>query len=111
MAKVFNKLNWQIFSNKERNNAIEELKAIISKNDGFIVNFSLFSDLALSLTVEIEEQNIIKLYSELEKIMSISEPKPGHIDDNSEKDWWILMNVSFTKGKGDLKIEIPNVPG
>ena len=111
MPKIFNKLNWQVFSNQERIKAIEELKAIISKNDGFIMNFNLFSDLALSLTVEIEEHNINKLYSELGNTMSILEPKPENIDDNSKKDWWILMNVSFSKGKGNLKVEIPDVPG
>ena len=111
MPKVFNKLNWQLFSNQDRITAIEALKAIISKNDGYIVNFNLFSDLALSLTVEIEEQNISNLYSELETITSISESKPGNIDDYSKKDWWILMNVSFSKGKGNLKVEIPDVPG
>ena len=111
MPKVFNKLNWQLFSNQDRITAIEALKAIISKNDGYIVNFNLFSDLALSLTVEIEEQNISNLYSELETIISISESKPGNIDDDSKKDWWILMNVSFSKGKGNLKVEIPDVPG
>ena len=111
MPKVFNKLNWQLFSNQDRITAIEALKAIISKNDGYIVNFNLFSDLALSLTVEIEEQNISNLYSELETIISISESKPGNIDDHSKKDWWILMNVSFSKGKGNLKVEIPDVPG
>ena len=111
MPKVFNKLNWRVFSNQDRIKAIEALKAIISKNDGYIVNFNLFSDLALSLTVEIEERNIIDLYSELESIMQITEAKPSHLNDNSKKDWWILMNVSFSKGKGNLKVEIPNVPG
>ena len=43
--------------------------------------------------------------------MSILEPKPENIDDTSKKDWWILMNVSFSKGKGNLTVEIPDVPG
>ena len=106
-----NKLNWQIFSTQERNKAIDELKGIISKNDGYILNFNLFSDLALSLTIEIEENKILNLYAEINKSMKVLEAKPDHLDPNSEKEWWVLMNVSFSKGKGNLKVEIPNVPG
>jgi hypothetical protein len=108
---MLNKLNWQVFSNKERNEAIEEIKRIISKNGGYIINFNLFSDLALSLTIEIEEKSILSLYKEIDKTLKISEPEPENLDINSNKDWWILMNVSFSKGKGILKVEIPNVPG
>ena len=111
MAKVVNKLNWQAFSNQERNKAIEELKRIIFKNDGYIINFNLFSDLALSLTIEIEENKILELYKELVRVIKISESKPENIDNDSEKEWWVLINLSFSKGKGNLKVEIPSVPG
>ena len=111
MAKVLNKLNWQVFSDRERNEAIDQIKSNISRNGGYIINFSLFSDLALSLTIEIEEKSILNLYKEIDSTLKISESEPENIDSNSNKDWWIFMNVSFSKGKGNLKVEIPDVPG
>ena len=108
---VKNKINWQAFSSSNRHETIELLKDTISKNDGYIINFNMFSDLALSLTVEIEENKISNLHRELASILQISESKPEHLNINSKSDWWILMNVSFGKGQGNLKIEIPNVPG
>ena len=111
MAGVKNKLNWQAFSSDERNKVIELLKSTISRNGGYIIHFNIFSDLALSLNVEIEESNISKLYKELSKIIKISEPEPEIINTKSESEWWILMNISLSKGNGKLKVKIPNVPG
>ena len=111
MSRVKNKLNWQAYSNKERIKIIESIKETISKSDGYIINFTLFSDLALSLNIEIEENKISDLHSELSKFIKISESLPDNLNLNSSKEWWILMNISFSKGKGDLKVEIPNVPG
>ena len=111
MSRVLNKLNWQIFSNQNRNKSIEDLKRIINKHDGYIINFNIFSDIAISLMIEIEEYNILQLYEEIEEILTFSETKPKNINTNSTKTWWILMNLSFIQGTGDIKIDIPNVPG
>ena len=111
MARVLKKINWEAFSNKDRNEAIDELKSNISKSGGYIINFTLFSDLALSLTIEIEEKNILDLYKKIGETLKISEPEPENLDNNSNKDWWVLMNISFSKGKGDLKVDIPAIPG
>ena len=74
-----NKLNWQLLSSRERHSAIEALKATISHNDGYILNFRMFSDLALSLQVEIEEQNILSLYSEINEEMRILDQQPENL--------------------------------
>lgn len=111
MAKVLNKINWVAYSNKERNAAINQVQHIIDTNDGYILNFNLFSDLALSLMIEIEESNIPNLYDELESILNFSSSKPKNINNKSKKSFWILMNLSFSKGNGNLTKEIPNVPG
>ena len=34
-----------------------------------------------------------------------------NISTDSKKDCLLLLNVTFTKGTGDLRIEIPAVPG
>lgn len=40
-----NKLTWAAYSSKPRIEIIENIKDIISKNDGYIMNFNMFSDL------------------------------------------------------------------
>ncbi|MCR9289157.1 MAG: hypothetical protein NXI23_17415 [Bacteroidetes bacterium] len=111
MASIKKKLSWQAFSMKDRNEIIEKIKAVISNNDGYIIHFQMFSNLALSLSIEIEENKITNLHKRLSHIINLTEPEPNNLNQYSKLDWWILMNVSFGKGKGDLKMEIPNVLG
>jgi len=108
---MYNKLNWTLFSNRDRNETINDLKDIISKNNGWIVTSNFFSDLAVSITIEIQEKDIICLHSELNRFMNVSELKYDNIDENSEKEWWVFFNITFTQGTGDLINEIPAVPG
>ncbi len=79
MTSVHNNVNWTIFSNKERTQAIEDLKTLIEKNEGYIINFNLFSDLAMSLTVEIEERNILGFYKAISNTFKISQTKPDNL--------------------------------
>ena len=111
MSRIRNKLNWQAISSKERYAALEELKTTISQSGGYITNFKMFSDLALSLTIEIEEGRIPRLYTNLCKTLRIEEQLDEDININSVKEWWILMHVSFSKGTGNLRIAVPAVPG
>lgn len=106
-----NKLNWTLFSNKDRNEAINDLKDIITENHGWIVTSNFFSDLAMNMTIEIQEKDIVCLHSELDKSMIVSALKIDDIDEESDNEWWIFLNITFAQGKGDLKIEIPKVPG
>ena len=78
-------------------------------SEGFILNFNMFSDLALTLCIEIEEQNINTLYQNLDKIVTLSsfEDKPT----KSKKEGIVYLNVTFNKGTGKLKQIIPSVPG
>ena len=105
------KLSWQAFSNSCRNEVIELVKNTISKNDGYIMNFNMFSDLAMSLSLEIEENKIANLHNSLKEILSLSELESETINSTSTKEWMIFINLSFNQGKGDLKFEIPSVPG
>ena len=108
---IKNKLNWQAYSSEDRNSCIEAIKDTISRNDGYILNFNIFSDLALFLTIEIEEGRIFDLCEDLKKYITISKQQEEKLSANSKNDWWILLNISFSKGKGDLKIATPDVPG
>ncbi len=101
------KLNWQVISNDERNIIIETIKNIISSSDGCIMNFNMFSDIALTLSVEIEENKIQTLHKALSRVANISILDVHNINLDSKKEWLIFMNISFGKGKGKLKQEIP----
>jgi hypothetical protein len=108
---MLKKLNWEAYSSDDRNKTIEETKAIISRNDGYIMNFNLFSDLALTLSIEIEEHRIAKLHEGLSQVLKVSDFDAGTINQESKKEWLIFLNISFTSGTGELKIKIPEVPG
>lgn len=108
---MLKKLNWQAFSNGDRAKVIGKVKDIISVNDGCIMNFNIFSDLALSLSIEIEEKCIPRLYKALCSVVSLSEFDIQDINTSSQKEWIIFMNISFGSGEGNLKQEIPEVPG
>lgn len=105
------KLNWKIFSVQERNKAIEAFKAIISSNDGFIVNSNFFSDLALTLTIEIEERRIKELHSAISQVANVSELEDIPFNPESVDEWWIFLNINFIGGTGELKTIVPEIPG
>ncbi|TLP81740.1 hypothetical protein [Maribacter sp. ACAM166] len=103
-----NKTNWQILTDIPRFDSIEKLKSCIDNCGGYIVNHTMFSDIAISLTVEIEEKDIQELYENLITDFKIIGKIPESLNQKSNRDWWILINMSFVKGKGNLKREVPN---
>lgn len=105
------RLNWQAFSNDNRNKIIEEVKEAISRSDGCIMNFTIFSDLALSLSVEIEENKIEALHRSLSSVLQVSDLDACAISAKSGKEMFVYINISFGSGKGELTSEIPAVPG
>jgi len=70
---MIRKLSWEASTARERIPAIEETKKAIIRTDGYTINFNMFSELALSLSIEIEECHILDLHNQLQKIITISE--------------------------------------
>ena len=35
---------------------------------------------------------------------------PDDLDSGSEKEWWLLIHLTFGSGTGDFKVEVPAVP-
>jgi hypothetical protein len=99
---------WTGISNDERIKAIDEITCIIDKY-GIILNSNRFSDISLSLVIEIEELKVIDLYDSLKPIMSIEGMDNNFTD--SKIECMVLFSITFLKGTGDLKIKVPNVPG
>lgn len=99
---------WAGFSNDERFAAINKIQRVVSKF-GDIVDIHLFSDISLSMTIEMQEFKIDKCYDELDKIIGLQ--KPEYLNSTSKNERTIYLSISFAKGTGNLKIEVPSVPG
>lgn len=103
-----NNIFWTGYSNEERHLAINKIQAIIAKY-GNLVDFKLFSDISLSMTIEIEEFKIDELYAELDKNIGIN--NFDLLNSISKIERTVLLNITFIKGSGKLIIEVPSVPG
>jgi hypothetical protein len=99
---------WSGYCSKDRIVAISEIEKIVSAH-GFITDFKLFSDVAISIQIESEELNIDKLYTSLSDYISLNAFEKLNSDSSDE--CLVSLNITFTKGTGDLKIEVPAVPG
>lgn len=101
------KFYWQGISSDERLKAIGDITHAVDQY-ATILNFQRFSDVMLSMLVEVEECKVNSLYQSLKYIMIVE----GFEDNvtNSNSACLIFLSVTFTKGTGDLKIEVPNIP-
>ncbi|MCG7856975.1 hypothetical protein [Flavihumibacter sp.] len=99
---------WKGYSNDERNSSMIAIQGVIAKY-GDIVDVKLFSDISLTMTIEIDEFKIDRLYDELSAIMGMD--KFERLDSISKKERTIYLNISFTRATGNLIIEVPSVPG
>lgn len=105
------KLNWRAYAAGERNAVINDVKDILLDNGGYLLNFQPFSDLALSLTIEIEEKDIPAMFQALKSKLNLDNVKPDHLNQTSSDEWWIFLHISFIEGKGKLETIVPEVPG
>lgn len=103
-----NTIFWAGYCTNERIIAISEIEKIIN-NHGYIVDFKQFSDISLSIKIELEELNIDKLFIALKEYMSLNDFEK--INSSSNRERLIFLNVTFIKGSGDLRNEIPAIPG
>jgi len=105
------KLNWQAYTNRNRTEVLEAVKEAVNRHNGYIIAFNRFSDLALSLSMEVEAQNIPGLFKAIQQLVRLSGPLPDDGASFAHQEWLVLLHISFAKGKGDLEIEVPAVPG
>ena len=104
MDKIF----WTGYSNDERHAAITSIQGVVSRY-GDIVDVHLFSDVSLSLTIEMEESKMDALYDALTREMSLQ--RTESLNSNSKQERIVYLHITFSKGTGKLKIEVPAVPG
>lgn len=101
-------INWKGYTKKNRTQAIDELKNIIGRY-GYILESNLFSDMALSMIIGIEERKINGLYTALNAYMTMGEYKP--VTTASDCEYILSLNVTFNDSTGNLEHEIPSFPG
>jgi hypothetical protein len=92
----------------DRFSGISAIEEVIN-HYGYIIDFKMFSDISISFYIEMKENKIDEMIEQLKKVIIMDEPKQLHA--YSEAEEIILLNVSFTKGSGNMKIEVPVVPG
>lgn len=99
---------WTGYSNDERHASMSTIKSVVARY-GNIVDFKLFSDISLTMVIEMEEYKIDKLYDEL--VNNIGIDKFEYLNSSSRKERTVYLNITFNKGSGNLIIDIPSVPG
>ncbi|MCC6817403.1 MAG: hypothetical protein IT245_00730 [Bacteroidia bacterium] len=100
-------LFWSAVGHGNRVSVISDCEKII--NDlGFIIEFKKFSDLALSLQIDIQADRILILYNALKKVLNLDPFDTNEINEHIKT---VFLNISFADGHGDLRIEVPDVPG
>ncbi len=102
------RLYWNAVCRDDRIKAISHISVIASRY-GTILDFKKFSDLEMSLLVEVEPSRMAAMHAELSKVMALGGDPPGHPD--AASDILVFVHIAFTRGKGDLALEVPDVPG
>lgn len=99
---------WTGYSSEERHAAISAIADIVSQY-GDVVDFKLFSDISLSMVIEMEELNVDTLYDELAGRLRMDDFE--RLNAHTTRERTVYLNITFAKGSGDLIIEVPSVPG
>ncbi len=106
-SHVPNSVFWSAIGHGERIQVIQSCEKIISEY-GYILEFKQFSDLGLSLHIEIDSNKIQSLYQALKPALRLD---AFDFKEVNEKTSTVYINISFADGHGDLKTEVPAVPG
>lgn len=99
---------WTGMSTRPRTQAMAEITAIVDRF-AIILNFQRFSDVSLSLLLEVEECKVTVFYETLQSVLMLE----GLVEEmtDSTRDCMIFMNITFALGTGNLQIEVPDIPG
>ena len=107
------KLNWSGFSRQERMEVIDEVEELVRQSNGWITDHQMFSNHSINFIIEIPLGKTQDLYRKLEGLLRMDDLKAhdNPQDQTGEDESKVFIHVHFLHEKGDLKIEIPHVPG
>jgi hypothetical protein len=100
------KLNWTGVCHDERTAGISKLEQAINRH-GFIINHKMFSDVSISLMIEVPANKINALYDELSREVALS--AFDRIDTESDKDSIVFLSIDFAKATGNMRIAVPDI--
>ncbi len=95
---------WTAICTEERLKAMADLTRIIDQY-ATILNFQRFSDVSLSLLLELEAKKVSELQAALRQVMLLDGDEVAAT--TSVADCLVFLNVTFAQGKGNLEVEMP----
>lgn len=100
---------------EDRHKSLSDIQSAVSMSNGFIHNFSLFSNYSASLSIELSSLHEVSNLAE--RIRSYGwnvNVTPKEIETENIKSTKPILGtvqISFVKENGDLKITVPSIPG
>lgn len=76
---------------------------------GAILDFKLFSDVVIAFEIEVEAAKVMGLYASLAAVMEM-EPFTQSVPDSAQE-VLVMLQVTFAQGTGNMRHEVPAVPG
>jgi len=105
------KFRLKAFASEDRHNIIESVQDIVNDSKCFLISYKMFSDLQMSMYIEMKEHRLLNFYHRLSKKIKLSVFDLNDYDVHSKKTCRVYLNVSFVKGVGNLKVNVPKIPG
>ena len=100
------RLYWAAVTHQERHAAIQMLEMMVGKY-GYITDFKRFSDLSISLIIEVPTSHSMALWSDLVAYFQMGDSEVPEVQ--PEQECTVLFNLSFANGTGNLSFEVPAV--
>lgn len=104
MSNIF----WKVYTQDDRTTAIGKVQELVAPF-GDIVDHHIFSDLAISIRIELEECHVDALHARLQVHFLTDPIQP--LNSNSTKERTVYLHLHFGRGSGNLRTETPDVPG
>lgn len=101
-------MNWKGFCQEERNKAIFDIEQTVSQF-GYIIDFHRYTDMELCLKIELPGKNVPALHQALKARLMLDTLPEGCFESDKEQN--LFITITFAVGTGNMKIEVPAVPG
>lgn len=101
------------FARGDRHQAIEAAKEAVLRRRGDILDFTPFSNLALSMVLELRGDGVVALVDALAALEWTVELRPSReaLSGRAGEVLGGTLHLTFPEGDGELRIRVPDVPG
>jgi hypothetical protein len=99
---------WSGYSALGRYETISTVQKVVQPY-GDITGFQPFSDLALTVTIELPERHTDALFAALGDVIGMDPAAP--VTSVSDRERTVYLHINFACGTGNLRTETPDVPG